>query len=955
MHSFSSAAFYDGLGSFDDSEAGTTIFPILKRNPEARALALGGNLGAMENGPSVAWWNPAGLADVNGYWTNFTHASLYGEGYQEFVTTTLPLAEGRTLAFTANGLWTGDVDNARDIDESSSTYSATEFMVGASLGWELIPRVFSAGASFYYLNSLLADVNTQTVSADLGLRWNLKWDMVNSFSIHNLSPGARSNRPGQAPLERLPLTVRWSIGVPMGPDMVDLYGWNLGLTKTNDGLFSLSAGWEQKVQNFVFLRAGREVSLTSQEQGIWGGTSGGVGLQVNTLRFDYGFRYNGFLGAEHLVGIKFALFEKPARERLPLIDQARAWYAEGDCYKASLLAHAVKEKSPMSIEAAAILQNCQIKKEIQSEDYISIIYSNHIRGQIFDLTRGEVLYGGFSRRMTLLNQLRKENPLSLTIDAGHWAAPIRHWERDSLLIGSLKKMNYDAILWDSKVAQTPSVVNGSKMPSQFKPDALNWLGAVDSIPTSKYYEVGGRNVLVMGVSDTNLRAQELNQLIQKEISSWHRSQPKEELHLSALMWPASESKVKEALANGLEIQLLINKNGFIKSENINNTIVVSGSPGEYGLFRFYFDDDQLKNFDHQVYPINSGIEPQQEMVYFLQDSIRASEDILNQWTPKPSPYFVFLNQMDPLSTHKDIYLKDPIKNFDYRINHRAQNFFSPDLSPSRQRVAFIEELKDSSENSRVVSVMNTVDKRRISISLPDIQVHKVKWDPFENWIFYHYSDIKGRQGLMRVRPSGLESKMFFEQDQGFLKDFNFSSDARFVASHWQKSEFSWVEHWSLRSKSKVRVTADSLYAYQPEYSPNGLYLAYLAESLQENPQMRGADLWLYDVNTGKTQRVTRGARIQDIEWSVSGDHLVFAEGDLVQDLNFVHIATQRTSKLNPRVELQSEENPKAYKHLGQEGFLYEKVYEGSRQIYWIAESGGESILMVDLPGFNTLP
>lgn len=119
--------------------------------------------------------------------------------------------------------------------------------------------------------------------------------------------------------------------------------------------------------------------------------------------------------------------------------------------------------------------------------------------------------------------------------------------------------------------------------------------------------------------------------------------------------------------------------------------------------------------------------------------------------------------------------------------------------------------------------------------------------------------------------------------------------------------------------------------------------------------MRGADLWLYDVNTGTTQRVTRGARIQDIEWSISGDHLVFAEGDLVQDLNLVHIATQRTSKLNPKVELQSEENPKAYKHLGQDGFLYEKVFEGSRQIYWIAESGSETVLMVDLPGFNTLP
>lgn len=950
------AAFYDGLGSLDDSEAGTTIFPILKRTPDARGLALGGNMGAMENGPTLSWWNPAGLSQVNGYWTNFTHASAFGEFNQEFVTTTLPLAPGRTMGFTANGLWTGDITGARNIDEEEETFSSTEFVVGASLGWEFVPRIFSAGVSLFYLNSLLAEVNTQTVSMDLGFRWNLKWDLVNSFSIHHLSPGARSSREGEGPRERLPLTLRWAIGLPMGPDMVDLYAWNIGLTKTNDGYFGLNLGWEQKIQNMVFVRLGRQVSLTDQEEGLWGGTSGGLGLQVSTLRFDYGVKYHGMLGFEHLLGVKFALFEKPSRERLPLIDQAREWYAEGDCYKASLLAEAVKEKSPQSIEAAAILQNCEIRDKLKSEDYITLIYTQQLRGQLFDIQHSEILFGGVSRRASLLKKLQLQNPLSLTLDVGQWSAPIRHWERDSLLLGAYERLGYSAVLWDPEVASKPSILNGQEMPSQFEKAPLKWVGqgpVVDTglvLSSALSYSVGDREVLVIGASDPGLNPSALKSLVELELSKWRQAHPDDSLHLSVLMWPVGSSQVQQALSEGLDVDVVINGDGFPQSEVINNTVVSSGGVSEVGVFRFYFKDDQMKNYDHQSYFVNSSIAPDPKMVEFLQDSIRAEEDILNTWTPKPSPYFVFLNSPQESDLSKDIFLKDPIKNFDYRVNHQAQEFISPSLSPSRQRIAFIEKVG----GSQVLSVMNTVDKRRIAISQPGLQVHRVKWDPFENWIFYHYTDEKANEGIMRVRPSGLESKMFFEESRGLLQDFNFSQDARFIGTQWKEAERSWIQHWSLRSKSQIKISHDTLYAHTPEYSPDGLYLAYLGEDLQESEEHRGADLYLYDVNVGTTQRMTFGGRIRDIEWSLDGAHIVYAEGDQIQDLNRLHISTQMTQKLRQGVELFSEENPQAYAHQGVPGFLFEKVTPEGRKIHWVDESGQREALLVNLEGHNYL-
>lgn len=944
----SQAAFYDGLGSFDDSEAGTTIFPILKRTPDARGLALGGNMGAMSNGPAAAWWNPAGLAEIRGYWTNFTHSSLYGELNQEFFTTTLPLSPGQTLAFTANGLWTGDIENARDVDEQELSYSSAEFMVGASYGWELVPRIFSSGISLYYLNSLIAEVNTQAISLDIGFKWNLKWDLVNSLSFHHIGPDVRSSRSADAPYERLPFTMRWSLGLPMGRDIVDLYAWNVGITKTNDGALEFHAGYERKWLDFLFLRGGRQISWSDQESGFWAGSSAGFGLRVNTLRFDYGYKYNGFLGAEHLLGIKFALFEKPIRERLPLMDQARAWYGEGDCNKAILLAEAVKERHPNSLEAAAIIQNCQVRHRLAKKEYVSIIYTNQIRGQLFDMERGDRLYGGFSRRAQLLKKLQKEHPLSLTVDAGHWEAPIRHWERDSLLIGGLKQMGYSAILWNPLVANEPSILNGTEMPTQFQNGVLPWIGE-DTSSISQHHEIGGRHVLIFGVSDTLISATELNSKIQEDVKLWSQSHSQEELHLKVLLWPASASKVKRALAQGLQVDLILNGSGFSKSEQMNDTWVASGNAGEVGIFRFYYDDDQLVSYDHQMHPIHSGEAADPQMQTYLHEKIRAPEDVLNTWQVPKSPYFLFLNSLD--EGEYDIYLKDPIKNYDYRVNHKAQLILSPDLSSHRQRIAFVEEV----EGRKVLSIMNTVDKRSISISSPGVEVHQARWDPFDNWIFYHFSDEKGRHGLMRVRPSGLESKLFLREDMGYLKDFYFSQDARFVGTHWTEAGRSWIQHWSLRSKTSTQVSADSLYAYSPRYSPDGLFLAYLAEDLQEDPEFRGADLYLYDVNIGKTQRLTRGARIKSFTWSVEGKSIVYAEGDETQDMTQIHIATMMTKKVNQRVDLSSEENPQAYQYQGINGYLYERVIDDQRSIYWVSESGINRQPMVNLVGQNKLP
>lgn len=946
---------WDGLGSFDDSEVGTSIFPILKRNPDARGIALGGNLGAMENGPMTMWWNPAGLAEINGYWTNFNHASVYGEFNQDVITTTIPWGKGRTIAFLTNGLWTGDIENGRDINEDSYAYSSTEFMVGAALGYELVPKVFSLGASLYYLNALLDDVNTMGFSADIGLKWNLRWELVNSLSLHNISAGAKSNRAGGGLREKFPMMVRWSIGKPMGPNIVDLHGWNLGLTKSNDGMFSGHVGFEKKIQDMLYVRAGKEYSFNDQEAGYFRGLSGGLGLQVSTLRFDYGTKYHGLLGFEHLLGIKFALFERPARERLPLIDQARAWYAEGDCDKAAILAQALIDKNPNSLEATSILQHCRIQAKVEDKDYIAIIYSGLIKGQLFDHQRGDVLMGGFSRRMKALNNLKERYPINLSIDVGRFAASVRNFERDSLLMGGLNMLNFDAILWNPSVSQQKSYVNGQEVTNPFHPMKLAWIGEDNKIPSSRVINADGRLVFVMGVSDSTFTAIKAQELFKTELKAMKKKHHVDEFALTVFVWNVAARKARNLLESGFDADLVICAQGMPQSESVGKGVLASASIGELGLFRFYFDGSDLLNYDHQMVQLNSGVKPDSQMKKFLQDSIRAPEDVLNKWTPRDESHFLFLHSDELQPEDKpqlfDLYIKDQIKNFDYRVNHHPQQYVSVELSISRGRIAFVE----SVEKTKVLSIQNTIDKRSQSISPDDIIVEQVRFDPFENWIFYRFTDSKGLHGLNRVRPSGLESTLFLQEEWGKFNDFIFSSDARFMATHWTSSDDSWVEHWSLRSKAHLRVNPQDQYAHTPVYSPNGLYLAYLGESKQEDPMLRGADIILFDVNSGDTLRLTDGARVKSMTWSKDGAYLLYSSGDEIQDLNLIHISTQTSKKLIRQTGFSSEENPQAYSLKDKDGFLYERVFEGERHIYWVSVDGQTNTPLVELKGQNYLP
>jgi hypothetical protein len=155
----------------------------------ARSVGMGSAVSAMSGDLESVYWNPAGIAFLEGTALGFTHTMLYADMSLEDVAVAMPAMDG-VMAVSALAFLSGDIEETTEEmpDGTGETFTANAFSLMLSYA-RLMTDKFSAGVSFRFVREALAEVSDTNWGFDLGGTYRVGFGNLRlGFAVVNFGP-----------------------------------------------------------------------------------------------------------------------------------------------------------------------------------------------------------------------------------------------------------------------------------------------------------------------------------------------------------------------------------------------------------------------------------------------------------------------------------------------------------------------------------------------------------------------------------------------------------------------------------------------------------------------------------------------------------------------------------------------------------------------------------------------
>lgn len=150
---------------------GTTAASFLEIGVGARAMGMGGTYAAIANDPTALYYNPAGIAWINGPQMEIMHNEWLVGTKHDFFGAVLPLRLfNSALGLSVNTLGYGDqpVRTVRRPEGTGENYNARDVAVAISYAMALTDR-FSFGLSTKWINQRIWHESGNAAALDIGI------------------------------------------------------------------------------------------------------------------------------------------------------------------------------------------------------------------------------------------------------------------------------------------------------------------------------------------------------------------------------------------------------------------------------------------------------------------------------------------------------------------------------------------------------------------------------------------------------------------------------------------------------------------------------------------------------------------------------------------------------------------------------------------------------------------
>ncbi len=309
------------------SKVGASGAQFLKIGVGSRYQAMGEASVAMANDVYAAYWNPAGLAEIENVAIGFTNVNWILDIDLNYVALAKSFEDIGVFGVSATVLSMDDqeITTFEQQDGTGNSYSAVSYAVGLSFARQLTNR-FAFGTTVKYLGERIHNEKSEGFAFDFGtLLYTGFRSLRLGMSICNMGPelkfsgpdlavgydaqnGEGANHAVGAELKTTPydLPMTFRVGVAYDIDM----GPNSGLTLSgelkhpNDNMQQGALGAEWDYSDRFFLRGGYK--LNYEEEGLTLG--GGLSTQVTNgtkLIVDYAWQDLGRLQSTQRFSVGF--------------------------------------------------------------------------------------------------------------------------------------------------------------------------------------------------------------------------------------------------------------------------------------------------------------------------------------------------------------------------------------------------------------------------------------------------------------------------------------------------------------------------------------------------------------------------------------------------------------------------------------------------------------------------
>jgi len=296
----------------------------------ARASAMGGGFSALADDITALYWNPAGIARLQGINVGASYTRWFTDVQHNFIGAVLPISDRYRAGVSLLVVDYGNLNRATiQKDANAGTFNANDMSLGVTIAGALTDR-FSFGAIAKYMRNAILDMSADGIAFDAGSLYQTEfYNMKISLDLSNLGPdqnfqgnsasllaapnslnNGANNVAARLVTSDFPLPLTFRIGaatdVFQGKVENQILNVALDFSTHSDGPEAFNVGAEYLWNDMVAVRAG--YAFNQDQLGL----GAGAGFHYKTEDFsgtvDYALNTTKSLGTIHRISIS-AMFQ----------------------------------------------------------------------------------------------------------------------------------------------------------------------------------------------------------------------------------------------------------------------------------------------------------------------------------------------------------------------------------------------------------------------------------------------------------------------------------------------------------------------------------------------------------------------------------------------------------------------------------------------------------------------
>lgn len=292
--------------SFSSDAVGTVGSDFLNLGAGAKAMAMGGAYTAVAEDASGAYWNPAGLVQINRMSATFMRASYLEDITYQYAAYAHRLSPYSVIGVSMMATDIGKIERTDTMNNSLGSFTPRDQAYTLTYSRAILElsdrdHDVALGVSAKYITSKIVE-RGYGYAVDFGIMTYhfTKIPYRLGFAVQNLGRGQKFDKD----YDSLPLKIK--VGGALSPFRNFLLSSDLVFPKQNKFYFALGTEvWaEPSDKSRVAIRAGYN-SQTARIQGGLSGISFGAGVGLQYFTVDYAYVPMGELGGTHRFSLNF--------------------------------------------------------------------------------------------------------------------------------------------------------------------------------------------------------------------------------------------------------------------------------------------------------------------------------------------------------------------------------------------------------------------------------------------------------------------------------------------------------------------------------------------------------------------------------------------------------------------------------------------------------------------------